>query len=207
MDWGTAYLGCFVLGVTFVALAAAFGHFGDGDLSGGHGDMHDGVQGVHLPVFSPTVLSVFLGMFGAGGLILLEGLGLTSPALHVTGAAAISATSGLGVAYAMLKLLKTVESNSIPSHDELVGREVEVLLAIRDGRTGEIAYEAGGTRQTMNARADAGQTFAQGERVQVIQVTGGTALIGPVGSRSALQMVAVDPGSIGVPVETKTRVK
>lgn len=207
MDWGNAYLGCFVLGATFVGLSVALGHLG-GDVSGGEADMADGVQGVHLPLFSPTILSVFLGMFGAGGLLLLHGLGLTSPALHVGGAAGISAVSGVGVAWAMARLMRRLDSNSIASHQELVGREVEVVLAVRDGRTGEIAYEASGTRHTMNARVEGGLAFAQGQRAQVLQVVGGTALIGPLGSRQPLQQVSVvDPGTIGVPVEKKSQVK
>src|SRR5689334_15744425 len=101
MTWGAVYLGSFVLGGTFVLLSALLGKFaGMGD--GGHGgDVsadpdggHDGGK-IGLPPFSPMVLSVFAGMFGAGGLILHRGLGIQASWLHVPGAATFSLASGL----------------------------------------------------------------------------------------------------------------
>lgn len=189
MTWYHAYLACFVLGLTFIGISALMGQFGgdhDGDVSGDGGDMADGVEGVHLPLFSPTVLSVFVGMFGAGGLILTKGLGIEKLLLHVGGSAAISLGSGVGVAFLMAKLMRHTETNTVASHSELVGSDVEVVLAIRGNEYGEIAYVAGGARHTMSARSEGGESFAQGDRARVIAVVGGVAHVAPPGARPAL---------------------
>lgn len=204
MDWPTGYLGCFILGTTFVALTALVGQFGgdsDGDAAadGGAHDMADGVAGVHLPLFSPMVLAVFVGMFGVGGLLLMRGLGLLNPWLHVPGAAAVSLTSGVSVAWAMMRLMRAGESNSIGSHAALVGRTVEVTLSIKGPEFGEIAYQDSGFRQTMVAKSLDGRDFPQGTPVQVLQVVEGTAYVGPVGSLAPIQPVT--SVSTGIPVE------
>lgn len=209
MDWSTAYLSCFVLGVCFVGFTVVAGHFG-GDGHGGHDgghdgaghdghDMSDGVEGVHLPLFSPSVLAIFVGMFGAGGLAMIKGLGITSPVVHASAAAAISLTSGVSVAWAMMKLMKVAESNSIGSHAALPGKTVEVTLSIKGTGFGEIGYEAGGSRHTMIARSVDGQSFRQGDPVQVVRVVEGTAYVGPVGSVAPLQPIT--SVSTGTPVE------
>lgn len=180
MSWQSLYLASFVLGLTFVALAAAVGHFGAAGHDGhaahaGHAAGDD--SGLPLPLLSPTVLAVFVGMFGAGGLALLRGLGFESPWIHFPGALACSAGGGLSVAWSMMKLMRHTESNSLGSHASLVGREVEVILSIRAGQLGEIAFEGGGTRQTLVARAGDERAFEQGERVRVLAVADGVALV------------------------------
>ncbi|HLL52302.1 MAG TPA: hypothetical protein VK447_02090 [Myxococcaceae bacterium] len=183
MTWSAAYLGCFLLGLTFVVLSMAVGHFG---ADAGHGDSgghdaggHDGFD-VPLPLLSPSVLAIFVGMFGAGGLVLMHGLGITSPAVHSAGAAGISLTSGFGMAYAMMKLMRHAETNSRARHSDVVGLEVEVTQSIRGGEPGEIAYVAGGTRHTLVAQGDGVTTFAQGDVVRVLEVVdGGVARVGP----------------------------
>lgn len=211
MTWYAAYLACFVLGLTFVAISAAVGQFG-GDAHGGghdagghdagghHHDVggHDG--GIPLPLFSPSVLAIFIGMFGAGGLFLLKVLGLTSPLLHVPGASAISLTSGFGVAWAMMKLMRYAESNTLASHSEVVGRAVEVTQSIRGAEWGEIAYEAGGARQTLVARGDGQTTFKQGDQAQVLAVEDGIARVGAVGSLLEIKTTSAAPETVGVPV-------
>lgn len=211
MDWSTGYLACFLFGMAFVAVTALMGHFGGGD-AGGHGDgggdaghdlahdMSDGVQGVTLPVFSPSVLSVFVTMFGAGGYVLTRSFGISAPLLHVSGATATSLVSGFSMAWFLMKLMKVAESNSLATHASVVGRSVEVTQSIRGAEFGEIAYEAGGARQTLIARSLNGQTFAQGEAVQVISVVEGTAFVAPVGTVSAIAPV-LSTASAGTPVE------
>jgi len=248
MDWSTAYLACFVLGLTFVGLSFLAGQFGghgtghdaghevgghDGDVgetgesTGGHGfGGHD--TGTHdlsghghagtahggsdhdfgLPLFSPTVLAIFVGMFGGGGLMLLRGFGVTAPLIHVPGAAAISLGSGFGVAWTMMKLMRHAESNSVPTHAQLVGRTVEVVASIRGTEIGEIAYEAGGTRQTILARSVAGQSFAQGDAVQVARVVEGIAHVAPVGTVQPLEITTSMDGAVeprGGPTKDRTR--
>lgn len=189
MSWETAYLGCFLLGLTFVTLSILVGQFG-GDAHGGHGGhaghdagghhadgTHEG--GIPLPLLSPTVLAIFVGMFGASGLILLRGLGVDLPLLHLPGALAGSTLSGLGVAWAMMKLMQHTEVNSLARHSDVVGREVEVTRSILGNEPGEIAYESGGTRHTLVAVGSGATRFTQGERVRVLDVMDGIAQVGP----------------------------
>ncbi len=178
---------------------------------GGHGhaghDMADGVQGASLPLFSPTVLAVFVGMFGIGGLALLKGFGVTSPLLHVPGAAGISLGSGFSIAWLMMQVMRHAETNTTASHAQLVGRTVEVAVAIRGSEFGEIAYEAGGARQTLVARSEGGQTFQQGDAAQVIKVVEGVAWVSSPGSLPTVTVTSVDSGTEGKPVDLKQRVK
>ena len=205
MEWASIYLACLVLGLTFVGLSMVAGHFGgDADAGGDGADGGDGAHdahagAVHLPLFSPNVLAIFTGMFGAGGLFLLKAFGLSSPWHHVPGAAAISLTSGLAVAWVMMKLVRHAESNSVARHSDVVGRTVEVIASIRGAELGEIAYEAGGTRQTLLARGDGQRSFAQGEIVQVLEVMDGIARVGPPGGQPALEAVG-ERAAVGVPV-------
>ncbi|MDQ3265801.1 MAG: hypothetical protein M3Y59_19460 [Myxococcota bacterium] len=216
MAWSTAYLGAFLFGLMFVATTTLLGHFGGGGDGAGHGDadagdlahdMSDGVQGAHLPVFSPSVLAVFVTVFGASGYVLTQHLGVTDPLLHVSGASALSLASGLSVAWFMMKLMQVAETNSFSSHASVVGSTVEVTQAIRGKEFGEIAYLAGGARQTLIAKSLHEESFDQGAFVQVASVVDGTALVGPVGSESLIQS-AVSPVATGTPVHSiqqKTR--
>jgi len=231
MTWASAYLACFALGLTFVGLSLLAGQFG-GDAHGhvgghagghdvghgaghgvghgaGHGVGHD--AGAHadshdfpLPLLSPTLLALFIGMFGAGGLALLRGAGLTSPVLHVPGALAISATSGLSVAWLMMKLMRHAESNSRARHEDLIGCEAEVTLAIRGTEPGEIAYVAGGVRHTLTAHGDGTTHHAQGATVRVLTITDGIAQVGT--APSPLMESGFDPARppvLGTPVRNK----
>ncbi|MHB8877830.1 MAG: hypothetical protein ACYC8T_29405 [Myxococcaceae bacterium] len=233
MTWYTAYLGCFVLGVSFMALSLLVGKFGgdadgggdgsgqdlgghdmvgggdvgdvSGDVSGG--DSTHGSQGhAGLPLFSPSVLSVFVGMFGAGGLLLHKVLGISEPLFHAGGAGGISAVSGLSAAWIMMKLLIHAETNAMASHREVVGQEVEVVALIRGANLGQVAYTSGGAYLTLIACAEGDAVFAQGEKVQVLKVIDGVAHVGPVGSRPAGAVAAITSEAIGVPVD-KERVK
>jgi hypothetical protein len=209
MSFGAAYLACFVLGVTFVALTALLGQLGGGD-HGGDGAGHDAggdsgdaeAGGIHLPIFSPTVLAIFVGMFGASGLFFLRVLGISSPLVHVPASLAVSAASGLSTAWMMMRIMRYAETGAVASHAQLVGREAEVTISIRGGDVGEIGYEAAGTRQTILARSADGRTFQQGDRVQVLEVADGVARVGPPGSFS---MLAPSEEARGTPVRTSER--
>jgi hypothetical protein len=197
MTFDNAYLFCFVLGIAFVVLSAFLGKFGAGHGDAGHVDgahAHDlGSHGDHhggsLPLFSPTVLAVFVGMFGAGGLLMTRVLGVETPLLHLPGALLFSGGAGFGVAWTMMKILSRAEVKSVASFGEVIGRSVEVIAAIRGGgEFGEIAYEAAGTRQTLIAKSADGTAFAQGASVQVLKIEDGVAYVAPVGTMPMLQL-------------------
>jgi hypothetical protein len=196
MTFDNAYLFCFVLGIAFVVLSAFLGKFGAGHGDAGHVDgahvdthAHGNHHGGGLPLFSPSVLAVFVGMFGAGGLLITRVLGVESPLIHLPGALAFSAGSGLGAAWTMMKIFARAEVKSVASFGEVIGRSVEVIAAIRaGGEFGEIAYEAAGTRQTLIAKSADGSAFAQGANVQVLKIEDGVAYVAPVGTMPMLQL-------------------
>jgi hypothetical protein len=197
VEWTTIYSWCAVLGVTVVGLSFLMGHTGIGDHGGGHdvgghdvgGTGHD-VSGGHdppLPLFSPAVLSIFVGMFGIGGLLLHKVLGLQAVPVHVLGASGISLASGFGMAVTMRQIFKATEKNSLASFRDVVGREVEVLTAIRGRNLGEIAYTSGGSRQTLLARSATDADLSQGSRVHVLDVRDGIALVGERGTQPLVE--------------------
>jgi membrane protein implicated in regulation of membrane protease activity len=172
MGSGALYTICFVLGLSVVGASWLLGHHGGhGHAQGSHG--HDS-----LPLFSPTVLAVFVGMFGAGGLFCRDVLHLGFP-WHLVGALASSGVSGLSVAYTMMKLLEHGETNSVSRFEEVVGRDVEVIVAMRGPDVGEVAFEAAGTRQTALARSASGDALPAGARVRVARLVDGVLEVRP----------------------------
>ena len=173
MGPGALYTFCFVLGLTVVAGSWLFGHHGGhgGHAGPGHGD-------ASLPLLSPTVLAVFVGMFGAGGLLFSDVLHLGWP-WHLLGALGTSIVSALSVAFVMMKLFEHSETNSVSRFEELVGREVEVTVAMKGGDVGEVAFDAAGTRQTALARSASGEPLAAGARVRVARLVEGVLVVLP----------------------------
>jgi hypothetical protein len=214
VDWNNIYTGCFVLGLTVVVASFLLGHLGGGDhgggghdaggghdMAGGHdGDAsgHSGTDGADhghnppLPLFSPGVLSVFVGMFGIGGLLLHKVLHVEGLAAHVLGASGLSLASGFGMAFAMRGILKATEHNSIASFRDVIGQQVEVLTAIRGRELGEIAYTSGGARQTLIAKSEAGVDFPQGAQVHVLDIREGIAYVGERGGQPLVGVRAAD---------------
>lgn len=213
----TAYLACAVFGVAFMGISALAGHFGGhgGQGQGGHGGHgghghaghagHLAADSIDLPFFSPSAISAYLTGFGSAGLIITQGLHVTNPWIHVPASAAFAVGFGVSALFGMAKLTQRAEGNSLASTQDVMGQLVEVTIAIPAGGEGEVAYVDAGTRQTAIARADAGQSFAQGASVRVTRVAEGTIYVTTAG---ALASVGV---SVGEPVETppaaKERVK
>jgi hypothetical protein len=179
------FLFCTVVGSAFVVLSNLIGHFSGGDGHGGHGGHaghghggHAGHDGHHghvsdLPLFSPTALAAYVTGFGACGLALGH-FGVVNPLLTVPVSLAFGAAFGTGLLWSLARLASSAEGNSLASHDEVVGQDVEVSIAIPESGLGEVAFVAGGTRQALPARAEAGQSFPQGARVRVVRAVEGT---------------------------------
>ena len=192
------YLVSAVAGVSFMGLSALLGHFGSGHDHGGDGHGGDsGHDGFSLPFFSPLAIAAYVTGFGSSGLMLTQGLGLTSPYLHVPGAVLCAGVFGVGMLAAVAKLTQKTEGNTLPSLQDAVGTEVEVTIAIPAGGTGEVAYVAGGTRQTGLACAEAGQSFPQGARVKVTRAAEGTLHV----THAAAATLASGNARLGEPVE------
>ncbi|MBS2028326.1 MAG: hypothetical protein JST54_10510 [Deltaproteobacteria bacterium] len=212
------YLLCAVTGVSFMGLSALLGHFGGhggGHDAGGHGGGHGHVghgsghgqghaQGhgqtehLALPYFSPTAWAAYITGFGSAGLVLTEGLHLTNPLIHVPVSLAFAGGFGVALLFGMAAIADKAESNALSSLQDVIGTDVEVTIAIPADGTGEVAFVAGGTRQTAMARAEAGQTFAQGSRARVTRSADGALFV-------TLSTAALSTGtaSVGEPVEAR----
>jgi hypothetical protein len=104
----------------------------------------------------------------------------------------------------MGRIADRTEKNSLASLDELVGQEAEVTIAIPSGGSGEVAFVAGGTRQTNSARADGDQQFPQGATVRITRVGDGTVWVGR-GAKEALGSAVAGVPVAALPQKQKVR--
>jgi membrane protein implicated in regulation of membrane protease activity len=192
------YLFSTVLGAAFVVLTNLIGHGGHGGHGGGG---HGGDSGGHadgLDLFSPTAIAAYITGFGSAGLLLMHGLGVESPWVHVPLSIGAAGAFGASVLWGLARVRHHTEGNSKASLADLVGTEVEVTVTIPAGGLGEVAFESGGSRLTQTARAEGAQTFKQGTTVQVAQVTEEGLLV--TATRPAI-LAPVSAVSEGVPDE------
>lgn len=198
------YLLSAVAGMSFMGLSAILGHFGTGH-GGGHGHGggghghggHAGEAGFDLPLFSPLAIASYITGFGSAGLLLTEGLHVANPYIHVPASLIFAGGFGLSMLVAMAKISKQAEGNTLASLQDAVGTDVEVTIAIPPNGSGEVAYVAGGTRQSCIAAAEAGQGFPQGARVRVTRALEGTLYVTLAGALPA------GGASVGEPVEAR----
>jgi len=199
------YLLCAVAGFSFMGLSLLLGQFGGHAGDAGHGHVghghagslghHGESGGVELPYFSPLAIAAYVTGFGSAGLLLMEGLHIHNPLIHLPASLAFAATFGVGILFSMAKLAEHTEGNALASLAEVVGTDVEVTIAIPANGAGEVAYVAAGTRVNGIAYAEAGQCFPQGSRVRVSRAVDGNLYV----TRTATLGAA--PVSMGEPLE------
>ncbi len=170
------YLFCAAVGVP---LLLWFAFAGDAEAGEGLGEVDGGTDGGGIFGFlSFTSLSFLLAFFGLTGL-----------ALELTGAATIVAfvfAVVLGTASAVTNsaLLRWVRRNSNSSEvmdHELEGTIANVALPISTEHRGKIILTKAGAREQMTAAPVDGSTIDSGERVVIVRVEGGVALVTPLG--------------------------
>ncbi|MEM9201156.1 MAG: hypothetical protein AAGC53_05835 [Actinomycetota bacterium] len=166
------YLFCAAVGVP---LMLWFVFAGDGDADGfGDADGGHGVLGF-LPL--STVASL-LAFFGLGGLL-----------FDVTGAATtigfvlaviVSVAAGVINTGALRWLRHNSTSSEVMDH-ELQGTIANVSLPISTEHRGKIILTKAGAREQMTAAPVDGSTIDPGEKVVIVRVEGGVALVAPLG--------------------------
>ncbi|HCF60934.1 MAG TPA: hypothetical protein DFS52_23415 [Myxococcales bacterium] len=172
---------------------------GDGD-AGGHGS-------VHLPIFSPTVISFFVFTFGAFGLLFHRAFGIENPWVHTPMASVSAVLSGLGLAFGIYKITSHLESNRIARVSDALGSPVEVTVSVPAVGMGEIAYVSAGTRQTLSARSADGREYKQGASVRVLKIADGVALVSEAPLKPAFASVSPTEPARGEPVRSPTGVR
>lgn len=164
------YFTLFVIGVLFTVVSSLFS---GGDLGG---DVDAGGH-IDVPIFSPTIIAVFITGFGGLGAILRMTM-----TLHPLVEVAIASTGGLLFAGAGLFILGVItrqtQGGSEYATGDLVGSRAEVITPIPDGGgLGEVSYVKKGTRSNAPARSRDGRAIARNTDVRIVSVSGTTLVV------------------------------
>lgn len=163
----TIFIVCLAVGGILLLIAVLLGDLLGGILDGIGIDFDLG--GVSL---MPLLLA-FVAMFGVGGLIGTEALGLSSGPASLLGAA--FGALGAGVVYALFSVLRRAEAPEAFSLADLVGAHGRVTVGIPAGRSGSVLLSHGGTSHELPATAEG--EIPSGVTVTVVDVVGGTLIV------------------------------
>lgn len=167
------YLGLLILGFTLALILMILGHH-DWGIHIDHADMsHDAPNRDGPGLFSPMLISVFLGAFGGWGVIFTswdrEGPWINLMA-SLGGAILIH-----GVTYRLLRSLVGKTENSISDPEKIISGVM--LDPILPGGMGRVSYFLNGASVTSPARAnDPEGTYFQGAVVN-FSLTNGSAIV------------------------------
>jgi len=120
---------------------------------------------------SLTTIAAFTALFGFTAFAAVGG-GLSTSLASVIGAAA--GVLGGALAWWLSRLIRSAESSTTVSSDQLVGNEASVVLGIPAGGLGEIALVRNGERVSLAASAD--EAIARGARVRIVQTLTATSV-------------------------------
>ncbi|MBI4169606.1 MAG: NfeD family protein [Acidobacteria bacterium] len=173
MTIGIIYIGLLAIGVIYALVSGALGWLGD--LVGGdiHVDASGHLDAGHFHPISGTTVATFITGFGGGGIVghyllrwtLMPGLALATATGLLLAAAA----------FGVLELIfKQTQAGAEYAVGEVVGREAEVITAIPEQGTGEVAYIARGQREKAPARSADGGAIPRGRPVVIERVMGQT---------------------------------
>jgi hypothetical protein len=171
---------------TGLALLAAFAGHGDHDSSveAGHdfdqaddlahpGDAHHEMEAKDvtfyswLPFFSLRFWTFFAASFGLIGLGLTHLSGMKEPLVGLL-SVTIGFAVGLGVSLLFRAAMNVVQSNSSATEQDLMGKEVEVLVAVRPGAPGRIRAVVKGEILDVIAELEGNLPIEAGERAVVV---------------------------------------
>ena len=122
------------------------------------------------------LLLAFVAMFGVGGLIGTQALGLSGGVASLVGG--VAGLGGAGIVYLLFSALRRAEAPQAFSLTDLVGRTGRVSVGIRANRNGSVLLSYGGASYDLTASADT--DIPMGAAVTVADVTGGTLIVRPL---------------------------
>ena len=215
------YLICFVVGFVLALLGALGGTFhwpfgtGHGAPHGlphgipqglphgagggaGHGGapVHGG--GPHVSPYNFATVMGFLAVFGGVGYLLSSRGRLAN--LVVLGLALAAGFAGAALIFGFLTRVLLRHERFLDAADyDMVGVLGRVTVPIRAGGTGELVYSQGGTRKSVGARTENGDSIPRGEEVVVTRFEGGIAYVRgweELAGASSLPGGAGDPRSL-----------
>ena len=124
------------------------------------------------------LLLAFVAMFGVGGLIGTEALGMDAGPASLVGAG--SGMAGAGLVYVIFSFLRRAEAPQAFSLSDMVGRHGRVTVGIPAGRNGSVILSYGGASHELTATADV--QIAAGSTVTITEVVGGTLIVRRLGA-------------------------
>ncbi|MES1228478.1 MAG: NfeD family protein [Armatimonadota bacterium] len=134
---------------------------------------HDSGQGHWLPFFSLRFYTYFFAGFGTTGLLLTL-LTKTTPIAIGWIAAVVGLVAGLAVSI-VVRLLKLSETTTSSKDNDVLGKEAEVLVAIRGTVPGRIRCSVKGDLIDFLAVTEEGQDIEAGTPVVVVLMENGRA--------------------------------
>ena len=188
------YLFSLVVGLGYVLLAGMLGHIGGDadvdagghdfdagghDFDAGHGDVgghFDGDPGLHFSPFSPLVIASFVGAFGAVGLM---GSGFLPFVIHLPMAIGGGVAIGFLIAWLMAKLNQMSMAQTDVISTDLIGSDALVSVLVPATGTGEITYEARGSRFNAPAQSEGKVEIPKNSMVVITRIVGNTFFVKP----------------------------
>ena len=167
-----------VAGVLVALSVMGAGHDADHDihLDAHHDtDGHEGSGGHWLPFFSLRFYTYFFAAFGTTGL-LLHFLTKTESGLGIWISAIVGLLSGLGVSLA-IRLLRLSETSGSAKEQDVLGKQGEVLVAIRGKTPGRVRCEVRGDIIDYTAITEEDGDIEAGQQVVVVSMENGVAQV------------------------------
>ncbi|MDG2028127.1 MAG: NfeD family protein [Acidimicrobiales bacterium] len=167
------YLFCLIVGLPLLVWMAI-----GGDADGGDGLSLD-VDGEGPLIAIPlSAIAVFMAVFGAIGLV---GQWTDTAVVFTFVLALIVAVGGGWASGALLRWAGADDASSEVADYELEGTIAQVALPVSRDHRGKIILDIAGAREQMTASPAGGSTIDAGERVVVVRIEGGVALVAPLG--------------------------
>lgn len=120
---------------------------------------------------SLTTIAAFTAIFGFSAFAAVGG-GVPASVASIIGA--VAGLIGGALAWWLSRLIRSAESSTTVSSDELIGGEASVVLGIPAGGLGEVALVRHGERVSLSATADA--AIPRGARVRIVQTLSATSV-------------------------------
>lgn len=121
---------------------------------------------------SLTTIAAFTAIFGFTSFAMV-GAGASATVAGLVGA--VAGVAGGLVAWWLSRLIRSAESNTSVSSDDLIGDEASVVLAIPAGGLGEVALIRHGERVSLSATAET--AIPRGSRVRITQTLTATSVM------------------------------
>jgi membrane protein implicated in regulation of membrane protease activity len=142
------------------------------EVATGHGHLAQDLLYWLSVLFSPTMLSIFLTMFGGIGYLCSQTPLLRTPALNIPLSLFAALFAVFGVFVPLRRWMARWEATSHPTMHDLIGLIGESLSPIPPNGFGTIAYEFKGIRRTAPARNRTDKAIKRGAPVRIIDVVG-----------------------------------